>query len=252
MSQISICIPTYEYKGKGIEFLAELFDSIERQTFTDFDIVISDHSKDDVIQEWCRHCHYDFDITYIRNTNGRGYLAPNTDCALENAEGKILKLIYQDDIFVDNQALEKINEAFVPGVKWLLHGFTHTTDGVETHRHCVPQWSPRMLEGDNLLGSPSCTAFLRGSYLGMDHDLNLLVDTELYHRQRIQFGLPAIVEDVLIANREHDNRTSSSLTKYDASISDSSRTWLVNKAEIEHIYKKHSDYFVTRKYPDEN
>ena len=51
MSQISICIPTYEYKGRGVEFLAELFDSIERQTFRDFDIVISDHSKDDVI-EW--------------------------------------------------------------------------------------------------------------------------------------------------------------------------------------------------------
>ena len=251
MSQISVCIPTYEYKGDGIKYLSELFDSLAQQTFQDFDVVISDHSQDDVIMEWCCHCHYDFDITYIENPNGRGYLAPNTDCALENAEGKILKLIYQDDIFVDNQALEKINDAFVPGVKWLLHGFTHTTDGVETHRDCVPQWSPRMLEGDNLLGSPSCTAFLKGSYLGMDHDLNLLVDTELYHRQRIQFGLPAIVEDVLIANREHDNRTSSAHTKYDATISDSSRTWMVNKAEVEHVYKKHAEFFVDRRYPDE-
>ena len=48
MSQISICIPTYEYKGRKWS-LAELFDSIERQTFRDFDIVISDHSKDDLI-----------------------------------------------------------------------------------------------------------------------------------------------------------------------------------------------------------
>ena len=252
MSQISVCIPTYEYNGKGVQYLTELFDSLACQTFQDFDVVISDHSKDDVIMEWCRNCPYDFEITYISNPNGRGYLAPNTDCALENAEGKILKLIYQDDIFVNNQALEKINEAFVPGVKWLLHGFTHTTDGVETHRDCVPRWTPKMLEGDNLLGSPSCTAFLKGSYLGMDHDLNLFVDTELYHRQRIQFGLPAIVEDVLIANREHDNRTSSAHTKYDATISDSSRTWLVNKKEIEHIYNKHSEFFVDRRYPDEN
>ena len=36
MSQISICIPTYEYKGRGVEFLAELFDSIERQNFQRF------------------------------------------------------------------------------------------------------------------------------------------------------------------------------------------------------------------------
>ena len=46
--------------------------------FTDFDVVISDHSVDDVIMEWCRHCHYDFEITYIKNPDGRGYQAPNT------------------------------------------------------------------------------------------------------------------------------------------------------------------------------
>ena len=228
MSEITVCIPTYEYKGRGVEFLAELFDSLERQTFTDFD------------------------ITYIGNPNGRGFQAPNTDCAIENAEGKIIKLIYQDDIFVDENALQKIYDSFKSGAKWLIHGFTHTTDGVETHRDCAPKWSPRMLEGDNLLGSPSCTAYLNGSYLGMDDEMKLLIDTELYHRMRMKHGMPSMLDDVLIANREHDNRTSSSGVNYDATISDSSRTWLVNKAEIEHIYKKHSDYFVTRKYPDEN
>ena len=108
-----------------------------------------------------------------------------------------------------------------------------------------------MLEGDNLLGSPSCTAYLNGTYLGMDDEMKLLIDTELYHRMRMEHGMPSMLDDVLIANREHDARMSSGGVDYDATISDSSRTWLVNKAEIEHIYKKHSDYFVTRKYPDE-
>ena len=47
---------------------------------------------------------------------------------------KLLKLIYQDDIFVDDNALQKIHDSFESGAKWLIHGFTHTTDGVETHR----------------------------------------------------------------------------------------------------------------------
>ena len=252
MSEISVCIPTYEYNGEGVRYLDELFFTLSIQTFQDFDVVISDHSKDDEIMNYCRDCDYDFDITYIRNPNGRGYQAPNTDCAIENAEGRILKLIYQDDFFVSENALQKIKDAFVPGVKWLLHGFTHSTDGVETHRDCVPKWTPRMLEGDNLLGSPSCTAFLKGSYLGMDNEIKLLIDTELYHRKRMRFGLPVIVEDILIANREHDNRMSSSGINYDATISDSSRTWLVNKKELEHIYNKHSEFFVDRRYPDEN
>jgi len=252
MSEITVCIPTYEYNGDGVSYLGDLFDSLARQTFQDFDVVISDHSKDDVIMEWCRHCHYDFRITYLKNPNGRGYQAPNTNCAIENAEGRILKLIYQDDIFVDDNALQKIYDVFQTGIKWLVHGFTHTTDGVETHRNCAPRWTPKMLEGDNLLGSPSCTAFLKGTYDGMDENIKLFIDTELYHRMRFKHGMPALIDDVLIANREHDNRVSASGVDYDAIISDSSRTWMVNKAEVDYIYRKHPEFFVTRKYPDEN
>ena len=40
MSEISVCIPTYEFKGEGVKFLSELFDSLKKQTFQDFDIVI--------------------------------------------------------------------------------------------------------------------------------------------------------------------------------------------------------------------
>ena len=108
MSEISICIPTYEYGGKGVYFLSKLLDSIEMQTFKDFNIVISDHSRNEDIMNFCRDSDYDFEFTYIKNVNGRGYQAVNTNCALEYAEGRIIKLIYQDDIFIDTQALEKI------------------------------------------------------------------------------------------------------------------------------------------------
>ena len=154
MSEITVCIPTYEYKGEGVKYLSELFRSLSTQTFQDFDIVISDHSQDNLIMDFCRETEYDFEITYIQNPNGRGLQATNTNCALENAEGRIIKLIYQDDIFVDDKALEKIKNKFDSlECKWLFHGFTHTTDGVETHRDCIPRWSDMMLEGRNLLGS---------------------------------------------------------------------------------------------------
>ena len=254
MSEITVCIPTYEYRGDGVTYLAELFDSLARQTFTDFDVIISDHSKDDVIMEWCKHCHYDFEITYIQNPNGRGLQSTNTNCAIENAEGKIVKLIYQDDFFVDEDALQKIHDAFTPGVKWLFHGFTHSTDGREFHRPCSPKWTSTMLLGDNLLGSPSCTAYLNGTYLGMDEDMKLLIDTELYHRMRMKHGMPAIIDDVLIANREHDNRVSAGGIDYDAVISteDGSRQWMVNRREVSHIQEKHQNFFVNQKYPDED
>ena len=63
MSEISVCIPTYEYKGEGVKYLDELFKSLSTQTFQDFDVVISDHSKDNEIMNFCVQRNTTFTIT---------------------------------------------------------------------------------------------------------------------------------------------------------------------------------------------
>ena len=149
--------------------------------------------------------------------------------------------------------LEKIKNAFdESNCKWLFHGFTHTTDGIETHRDCVPEWADMLLEGNNLLGSPSCVAFLNDSKLYLDRSLKLLVDTEFYHRMRMEHGLPHIIPDILIANREHENRTSASGIDYDMVLQGTDgRKWLVNSQEINYLHQKHADFYELRTYPDE-
>ena len=72
MSEISICIPTYEFKGDGVKYLSELFDTLRVQTFQDFNIVVSDHSVDDEIHDFCKEASELFEIIYIRNQYGRG------------------------------------------------------------------------------------------------------------------------------------------------------------------------------------
>ncbi len=189
----------------------------------------------------------------MKNPNGRGYQGDNINCVIENSEGRILKLIMQDDIFVDENTLQKIKDKFdETECKWLFHGFTHTTDGVETHRNCIPRWCDMMLEGRNLLGSPSCVAFLNESKMYLDRNLKLLVDTEFYHRMRMQHGMPEIIPDILIANREHGNRTSS-VIEYDAVIEHPEGSWMVDSKEINYIMIKHKQFFIgDKKYPDEN
>ena len=49
MSEISICIPTYEYGGDGVKYLSELFATLRVQALPAFNIVVSDHSVDDEI-----------------------------------------------------------------------------------------------------------------------------------------------------------------------------------------------------------
>lgn len=253
MPEISVCIPTYEFKGEGVKYLSDIFEGLGKQTFQDFEIVVSDHSIDDKIRDYCFEQSEDFAITYLKNPNGRGYQGDNINCVMENAEGRILKLIMQDDIFVDDEALEKIKNAFSEtNCKWLFHGFTHTTDGIETHRDCIPRWCDMMLEGRNLLGSPSCIAFLNDAKMYLDRNLKLLVDTEFYHRMRIEHGMPYIIPDILIANREHENRTSS-MMNYDARIEHPEGSWLVDSKEIDYLMVKHKDFFINdKRYPDEN
>jgi hypothetical protein len=48
----------------------------------------------------------------MKNPNDRGFQGSNINCVMENAEGRILKLIMQDDLFVNDQALEKIKQGF--------------------------------------------------------------------------------------------------------------------------------------------
>lgn len=253
MSEISVCIPTYEYKGDGVKYLSDIFEGLRKQTFQDFEIVIADHSKDDEIRNYCFEQSEDFPITYMKNPNDRGYQASNINCVIENAEGRIVKLIMQDDLFVDDIALEKIKNAFDESeCKWLFHGFTHTTDGVETHRDCVPEWADMLLEGNNLLGSPSCVAFLNESKIYLDRKLKLLVDTEFYHRMRMENGLPYIISDILIANREHEARTSASGIDYDVILEGiDGKRWLVNSQELNYLQQKHADFYKLRRYPDE-
>lgn len=253
MPEISVCIPVYEFNGMGTKYLQDIFDGLEKQTFQDFEVVISDHSKDDVIRNYCFEKSEDFSITYMKNPNGRGFQGDNINCVIENAEGRILKLIMQDDIFISDYALEKIKNAFdETDCKWLFHGFTHTSDGVETHRDCIPRWCDMVLEGRNLLGSPSCIAFLNDSKMYLDRNLKLLVDTEFYHRMRLEHGEPYIISDILIANREHESRTSANIA-YDSVIEHPEGSWLVDSKEIDYIMIKHKEFFINdKKYPDEN
>ena len=41
---ISVCIPSYEAKGKGVSFLKKNIEGILKQTYQNFEIVISDHA----------------------------------------------------------------------------------------------------------------------------------------------------------------------------------------------------------------
>jgi glycosyltransferase involved in cell wall biosynthesis len=250
MSDISIAIPTYEMKGIGDQYLSELFDTIKEQDYKNFEVCISDHSQDNSILEVCEEYANYFEIQYYKNKENHGNGPANTNSAIEMCSGKITKLIFQDDLFIDRSALSKIKSAFdETSYNWCFNGFAHTINGTEHFRPMISKWTDMMLEGRNLLGSPSCVSFLTEKFERFDENLQLLMDTDFYHRMRYNHGVPYIIEDYLTSNREHPNRISSSNVSYDKVIEHPEGSWMVNEKELNYITEKHKN---TRNYPDEN
>lgn len=249
MKEISIAIPTYEMMGMGKKYLSELFETIKSQDFLDFEVCISDHSINDDILELCVIYANYFEIRYFKNKENVGNGPANTNSVVEMCRGRITKLIFQDDLFISKSTLSKIKTVFdKKSCNWCFNGFVHTTDGVQHFRPMIPRWTDMMLEGRNLLGSPSCVSFLTDKFEKFDEKLKLLMDTEFYHRMRCNHGMPYIIDDYLISNREHPNRISSSNVLYDKVIEHPEGSWMVNKDELNYVLEKNKN---NRVYPDE-
>ena len=105
-----------------------------------------------------------------------------------------------------------------------------------------------MLEGRNFLSSPS-VVFLNESKQYFDENLKLLLDTDFYHRMRWENGMPHIIENVLVANRDHDDRISSHQTSQYDVIEHPEGNWMINRREHHYVQEKHSDFAITGSIP---
>ena len=252
MPRFSIVIPTHDRGENGPKWMRELLDSLKIQTFQDIDIVVPDQSKNDKILDTCKEYSEDFEFTYIRY---KGEVpCENINIGLRECTGEIVKIIFSDDVVVDKNALQIINDAYIStNCKWAFSGFCGTKDGKNTHDHRIPRWTEHTLDGRNLLSSPSVVSFLNECKVEFDENLKLLLDVDFYHRIRMNHGHPHIIPEVLVANREHDDRISSNATsKYDCVVEHPEGGWLMNSKELQYVREKYPNFFPHRKYPDEN
>jgi len=251
MFEFSIAIPAHDRGENGPIWMRELLDSLKMQTYKNFEIVVSDQSKNDLILDVCKEYSDDFDFTYVRYEGS--VPCENINTALENCNGRIIKPFFSDDIFVSKDALKIIQKEYLKsGCKWAFSGFCGTKDGKSFYDERLPQWTDYMLEGRNLLSSPSVVSFLNNSKVFFDENLKLFLDTEFYHRMRWKNGMPKFISEILVANRDHDERISShSTSQYDAIFEHKEGGWLVNSKELNYIVNKHENFCKNRKYPDE-
>ena len=249
MTEFSIAIPAHDRGENGPKWMAELLDTLEQQTFQDFEVVVSDQSKNDKLMNVCQE--YDFDFTYIKYEGS--VPCENINTAVDNCEGRIIKMMFSDDIFMRKDALERIKYEYDTCLcKWAFSGFANW-DGDEYFDEKLPEWREKTLEGNNHLSSPTVVSFLNECKMEFDPNLKLLLDVDFYHRMRWKYGLPNIIPEVLVANRDHDDRISSDATsQYDCVVEHPDGNWMMNSKELRYVTAKYPEFMISSKYPDEN
>jgi len=183
---ISIVIPTYEMKGQGVFFLKRCLDSIEKQINIDpqaIEVVISDQSNNEAIEQFCKTS--TLSVQYHRTTTGSGIAAHNLNIGISNAKGQYVKILFQDDILVENiylSILSKIIHQENPD--GILTGALHTTDGKAFTNPITPQNNPYFLFGNNTASSPSVITLKREVAITLlfDERLKMLFDCDFYYR----------------------------------------------------------------------
>src|SRR6266404_5055686 len=90
---ISICVPTYNYA----RFLPDCIESIQQQTFSDWELLITDDCSDDSTPELVRrYAQSEPRIRYIVNEARLGMNA-NLQHAAHFAKGRYIKILCADD-----------------------------------------------------------------------------------------------------------------------------------------------------------
>ena len=183
---ISISIPAY----KNMAFLDVLLMSIESQVYKDFEVIITDDSPDNEVEQLCEGYKSKFRLTYYRNKPVLGSPA-NWNKAIELAKGEWVKIMHDDDWFTDKYSLAKFADAakLNPTASFIFSGFSNYEQGklknvfIPTHaiQHKLRR-SPLHLFAKNYIGHPSTTLIKNDLEEWYDEKIKWVVDFEFYIR----------------------------------------------------------------------
>lgn len=175
--KLSIVIPIHDMKG-GADFLWKTVLKLSKQTFQDFEIVITNDGK----------------------------IAENTNSGIKKAKGEIIKILYLDDTLSHDNVLQEVVDAFDEGADWLITGSDNNQD---------PYWTDDVHIGNNKLGSPSALAFRNEDPLLFDENLSWLLDCDLYYRLYERYGEPKILPGNYITIGIGDHQLTRTLSEDD-------------------------------------
>lgn len=229
---VSICIPTYN----GEKYISECLHSVLSQSFTDYEIVVSDdHSTDgtiDIVESILEQSNANYKIIF--NENGKG-LASNWNNAIINASGKYIKFVFQDDVIFESclEDMIKVAESN-PKVglvyckrNFLIEEGYNDDQWINKYQELHTAWdelkvktgvisgkkylndSAILSEPLNKIGEPTAVLVLAQCFneIGFfDPSLSQLLDAEMWYRIMTRYDI-GFVDKELCSFRLHEEQT---------------------------------------------
>lgn len=224
--KVSICVPAYNNASE----VERLLKSVYLQTYTDFEVNISDDSTNDGIEKLAaayREQHKN--INYIHNANPYGHIF-NWNAAIKMARGEYIKIMFSDDWFTDEQSLGRYAALLDKSPDAFLAFAGSRQVSLDNHmeyydRHATPQFIGRLRKDyrhlflGNEIGAPSAVIYRRGDALTLfDEKSNWASDMYLYFdllRKNPKFVFTA---KPLVSIGVHDHQYTESFSEKDLRI----------------------------------
>jgi len=165
--RISLAIPTHDMRNSDY-FLQRLQDSIEMQTFRDFEVVVTADGK----------------------------MAENTNSAMSRCRGDFIKILYMDDYLAHEDSLKEVADSLDDSTMLLATGCTHKKNGVSFQDEHHPEYSQDIHRGNNTIGAPSVITVRNRGHLWFDENLSWLLDCDFYKRYYDAYGPPKLLRTV--------------------------------------------------------
>jgi glycosyltransferase involved in cell wall biosynthesis len=198
----SICIPSYNRANS----IKRLLLSISIQTFRDFEVIITDDSKDEAVAQLLQELKLTFPVVYQKNNPPAGSPS-NWNLAIEKSTGQWIKIMHDDDCFYDENSLYEFYLASKRYKKdFICSGFNEidyetqqsSTYVISKIDEKMLRYSPLCLFKKNFIGHPSTTLLKNNRKEWFDPQLKWVVDFEFYIRVLKEKKGIAIIKKPLI------------------------------------------------------
>ena len=213
---ISICIPAY----KRAKNLQRLLYSIATQTYTNYEIIVTDDSPDDSVTEIVNSFSISLNILYFKNDPVADTPA-NWNIAIKKASGDWIKIMHDDDWFAHPNALQIFaDEALKATSNFIFSACNNIYTSQKEVNEFLTDWKKEMLEDSclnlfymNVIGHPSTVLHRKDELVIYDTQYKWVVDIDFYIRYLQKHNGFKYIPKMLINIGTDDTQISHSLYK---------------------------------------